>query len=63
MISSKLNQEEFIFSTISNVNAAGPHDEFILELFDYSPNLSCDGTPKKVIKNFDELIEFFETID
>lgn len=64
MISSKGNQDDFIFSTTtSSVNGDSPVDEFILELFDYSPNQTCDGTPKKVITNFDELIDFFETID
>lgn len=64
MISSKGNQDDFIFSTTtSSLNGNSPVDEFILELFDYSPNQTCDGTPKKVITNFDELIDFFETID
>ena len=64
MINSKGNQDEFIFSTTaSSVNGDSPVDEFILELFDYSPNQSCDGSPKKVITNFEELIDFFETID
>lgn len=64
MISSKGNQDDFIFSTTtSSPNGNSPVDEFLLELFDYSPNQTCDGTPKKVITNFDELIDFFETID
>ncbi|WP_147534713.1 hypothetical protein [Bacillus marasmi] len=62
MISSNIHQEEFIFSTTAS-DANSPVDEFILELFDYSPNQSCEGTPRKIITNFEELIDFFETIE
>ncbi|MGJ7921162.1 hypothetical protein [Neobacillus sp. LXY-4] len=62
MKSSNVTEEDFIFS-ITASSSNGPVDEFLLELFDYSPTLSCDGAPKKVIKNFDELIDFFETIE
>lgn len=62
MKSSKIVQDDFVFSTTAT-GIDNPTDEFLLELFDYSPDLSCDGIPKKVIKNFDELIEFFEAID
>jgi hypothetical protein len=62
MMNSNIKQKDFIFSTTASM-ANSPVDEFILELFDYSPNQSCDGTPKKVITNFDELIDFFETIE
>lgn len=62
MKSSKIVQDDFVFSTTAT-STDNPTDEFLLELFDYSADLSCDGIPKKVIKNFDELIDFFEDID
>lgn len=62
MISSNTKHNEFIFAT-STCEESSPVDEFILELFDYSPNQSCEGTPRKVITNFEELIDFFESIE
>lgn len=61
MKSSKIVQDDFVFSTTAT-GIDNPTDEFLLELFDYSPDLSCDGIPKKVIKNFDELIEFLKPL-
>jgi hypothetical protein len=62
MTISKSNGDYFIYSTTASPQNSQV-DEFILELFDYTPNMACEGTPKIVIKNFDELIDFFETFE
>ncbi len=62
MKSSQVNQEDLIYTTTAATNDDST-DVFVVELFDYSPDLSCDGIPKKIIKNFDDLIDFFEAID
>lgn len=62
MKSSLLNKEGYIFST-STVSSSDSADEFVVELFENSPDQTCDGTPTKVIKNFSELIDFLELFD
>lgn len=50
----------YIFST--SIDHAADPDEFIVEV--YSPNEAEENLePKKVIRNFDELITFFESFD
>lgn len=57
----KIN-ESYIFttSTSTSFNSA---DEFVVELFDNTPGQCCDGTPTKIIKSFEELIDFLEQFD
>jgi hypothetical protein len=62
MRQSQENNGELIFSTFVT-DTDSSIEEFMVELFDYSPDMSCSGEPKKVIKNFDELIDFFETLE
>lgn len=61
MNSTKLKKDGFIFSTTTSSSSSA--DEFLVELFDYSPDQCCDGTPAKIIRNFDDLIDFIEQID
>ena len=56
------NNGELIFSTFVT-DTDRSIEEFMVELFDYSPDMACSGKPKVVIKNFDELIDFFETLE
>lgn len=44
----------------TNISEATKKGDFPIKLFPYSPELDCEGAPLKTIKNFDELIEFFE---
>ncbi len=53
-------EKNYIFST--SIDYSADPDEFIVELF--CPDDEEDSTtPKKVIRNFDELISFFENLD
>lgn len=56
-----VNNKDFIFSTFVT-DTDSSIEEFNVELFDYSPEMDCTGDPKVVITNFDELIDFFETL-
>lgn len=50
--------EEFIF--MSEVVESAKETDFYIEIFPFSPDMECEGTPVRVIHNFDELIRFFE---
>jgi hypothetical protein len=54
-------KESFIFTT--STSSSTSTDEFVVELFDNTPDQCCEGTPKKVIRNFEELIDFLEQFD
>jgi hypothetical protein len=51
-------QNIFIYSI--NAGEGLTAEDFVVELFDYNEALECEGAPKKVIKNFDDLICFLE---
>lgn len=60
MEKSQDKEKNYIFST--SINYSADPEEFIVELF--SPEDDEDGAePKKIIRNFDELISFFENLD
>lgn len=51
-------KEDLIF--MSEVSKEENNTDFHVEVFTYSSDLKCDGSPVKVIHNFDDLINFFE---
>jgi hypothetical protein len=56
--SMEINHPTFIYSVNSGEGIS--QNDFEVEFFDYNPELCCDGTPIKVIKNFDELLTFLD---
>lgn len=50
--------DQYVFSM--NAGESVSADEFNVELFEYNQELSCEGTPKKIVKNFDELIDLLD---
>ena len=58
----KKSKDGFIFTT-STSSSSTSTDEFVVELFDNTPDQCCDGKPTKVTKNFEELIDFLEKFD
>ncbi|MBB6447398.1 hypothetical protein [Bacillus benzoevorans] len=60
MEKSQDKEKNYIFST--SIEYSVDPEEFIVELF--SPEDYEDGAgPQKIIRNFDELISFFENLD
>jgi hypothetical protein len=51
-------QNKFIYSIDAGEGLTA--EDFAVELFDYNEALDCEGAPKIVIKNFDDLIQFLE---
>lgn len=56
-----IKDTNYIFST--TVDTSSDQDEFLIELFSCSEDEDNDIEPQKVIRNFDELISFFENFD
>lgn len=50
--------DKYIFSMTAGEGLS--MDDFDVEFYEYNQELSCDGSPTKVIKNFDELINLLE---
>ncbi|MFS8629658.1 MAG: hypothetical protein LOD92_00490 [Bacillales bacterium] len=57
----KVEEKQLIFS--SPVKKSMKKGELYIELYHYSKNAENKGKPIKTIRNFDELIEFFESED
>ncbi|CAM3727595.1 hypothetical protein GCM10009865_27370 [Aeromicrobium ponti] len=53
-----IKEQSYIFTT--SVTEASPKEDFLVELFEFCPNMNCDGLPIIVEKDFDELIDFIE---
>nr|WP_295973630.1 hypothetical protein [uncultured Bacillus sp.] len=60
MEKSQDKEKNYIFLT--SINYSSDPDDFIVELF-CPDDEEEDAEPKKVIRNFDELISFFENLD
>ncbi|MDF0727991.1 hypothetical protein PY093_15060 [Cytobacillus sp. S13-E01] len=54
-------EKNYIYETAVNPPVSG--EEFSLELFHYSPDLSCSGTPCKKINTFDELLQMIDEFE
>lgn len=54
----KSTQESYIFQT-----SVGSDEEFSLELFEFSPDLQCNGNPCKRITGFDELLGMIDELE
>ncbi|MFT4416016.1 hypothetical protein ACLM5H_19325 [Fredinandcohnia humi] len=52
--------KNFIYQTSVSPSS---DEEFLLELFNYSPDFSTSLTPYKTISSFDELISIIEHLD
>jgi hypothetical protein len=52
------DDEKYVFSIDADENSTA--DEFNVEFFEYNHELCCEGNPRKVIKNFDELINLLD---
>jgi hypothetical protein len=57
----KLSPRNFIFET--TVSPSDHNEEFGLDLFDFSPDLECSGTPCKKISSFDELLKIIDDLE
>lgn len=57
----KTEEKQFIFTC--PVKKSMKKGELYIELYHYSNNAENKGKPIKTIRNFDELIEFFESED
>lgn len=57
----KEKDPNYIIST--SINNSCNQDEFVIELFSCSKSAKENSTPEKVIRNFEELITFFEEFD
>lgn len=57
----KEKDTNYIIST--SINNSNNQDEFVIELFSCAETETEHSTPEKVIRNFDELITFFEGLD
>lgn len=58
MKSPQKETNDYIFTT--NIVDSTCESEFMIKIFPYSADMECEGTPAKIIHNFDELIDFFE---
>lgn len=56
-----LKEQSYIFTT--SVTGASPKEDFFVELFEFCPDLNCDGLLLRVLKDFDELINFIEEME
>jgi hypothetical protein len=56
-----LKEQSYIFTT--SVTEASPKVDFLVELFEFCPDMDCDGLPLIVLKGFDELIDFIEEME
>ncbi|GLB60783.1 hypothetical protein [Cytobacillus sp. NCCP-133] len=51
----------YIFTT--SVTESAGKESFLVELFEFSPEMECNVSPLKVLKGFDELIDFVEELE
>ncbi len=58
MKDSKKEKKQICFT--SPVQESTKKGELLIELYHYSNNNGCHKRPIKIIRNFDELIDFFE---
>lgn len=54
-------KEDYIIAT--KVLNSTHKEEFVVEVYPYSLELDCEGTPSRTINNFDDLINFFDELD
>ncbi|WP_026581662.1 hypothetical protein [Bacillus sp. J33] len=62
--SEMIKEQSYIFTT--SVIGGSSEEDFLVELFKFSPEcpeMDCNGQPFKVLKGFDELINFIEEMD
>jgi hypothetical protein len=52
------DDEKYVFSIDTGENSTA--DEFNVEIFEYNHEMCCEGNPRKIIKNFDELINLLD---
>ncbi|MBT2689613.1 hypothetical protein J7I93_15585 [Bacillus sp. ISL-47] len=56
-----IKEQSYSFTT--SVTEASQKEDFIVELFEFGPDMDSEGLPLKVLTNFDELIDFIEEMD
>lgn len=60
MESAKLNDSNYIVSAF--VEHEAPPEQFNIRIFQSDDNIACEGKPDVEIQNFEDLIQFLESL-